>query len=85
MKGDRIIIKFMIISYTLGILMFPLYYAFALTENPIYFIACLVLLGLMPVVFLKYDSKHLLLRLREREVLDMDLRLVDKDREEELK
>lgn len=66
----------MIIAYTLGILMFPLYYMFALTEKPIYFIMCIILLGLMPVVFLKYDSKYLLLRLYEREMLD--LRLADK-------
>jgi hypothetical protein len=59
MIGDRYIVIFLLRCYALGILIFPLYYQFAVTENVLYFIACLVCLGLMPLTFLQFNSVYL--------------------------
>lgn len=66
MKGDGIIIKFISSSYALGIAMFIFYAMFVLTHNEIYFFAVIILLGLTPIAFLRYDSKHLILRITEK-------------------
>lgn len=58
MKGDRIISKFMLSSYSFGIMIFVVLYFWALTNNPIFFILALVFLGLMFVAYLRYDSKY---------------------------
>jgi hypothetical protein len=69
MKGDKIIIKFIFSSYFLGVLIFVFYDLFAITKNELYFFAVLAVLALTPMSFLQFDSKHLMLRLKERDKL----------------
>lgn len=67
LTGDRYIVIFLLRCYGLGILIFPLYYQFAVTENVLYFIACLVCLGLMPVTYLQFNSRYLMSKLSKQE------------------
>lgn len=68
LTGDRYIAIFLLKCYALGIIIFPLYYLFAITENFVFPILVFLCLALMLVNFMRFNSKYLISKLDRKEL-----------------